>query len=81
MNKIHKFKITKVPLGLFMIMILVGALPSRINAESLKDKVNTNLFGVAIKGYDTVSYFTEGRAVKGKRKFSHNCPVSVRSFG
>ena len=72
MNKIHKFKITKVPLGLFMIMILVGALPSRINAESLKDKVNTNLFGVAIKGYDTVAYFTEGRAVKGKRKFSHN---------
>ncbi len=35
------------------------------------EKVNQNFFGVAIKGYDTVAYFTEGRAVKGKSKFSH----------
>ena len=35
------------------------------------DEVNTTFFGVAIKGYDTVAYHTEGRAVKGKSKFSH----------
>lgn len=35
------------------------------------EKVNQNFFGVAIKGYDTVVYFTEGLAVKGKSKFSH----------
>jgi YHS domain-containing protein len=35
------------------------------------EKVNQNFFGVAIKGYDTVAYFTEGLAVKGKSKFSH----------
>ena len=35
------------------------------------DEVNTTFFGVAIKGYDTVVYHTEGRAVKGKSKFSH----------
>ncbi len=36
------------------------------------DKVNKDSFGVAIKGYDTVAYFTEGRAVKGKSEFSHS---------
>ena len=35
------------------------------------DLVNTTFFGVAIKGYDTVAYHTEGRAVKGSSKFSH----------
>ena len=35
------------------------------------DEVNTTFFGVAIKGYDTVAYHIEGRAVKGKSKFSH----------
>lgn len=35
------------------------------------EKVNQNFFGVAIKGYDTVAYFTEGHSVKGKSKFSH----------
>jgi YHS domain-containing protein len=35
------------------------------------EKVNQNFFGVAIKGYDTVAYHTERRAVKGKKKFSH----------
>lgn len=34
--------------------------------------VNTGLFGgVAIMGYDTVAYFTEGRAIKGSPAFSH----------
>jgi YHS domain-containing protein len=35
------------------------------------DPVNSTIFGVAIKGYDTVAYHTEGRAVKGSRKFSY----------
>lgn len=35
--------------------------------------VNTGPFGdVAIKGYDTVAYFTEGRAVKGSSDFAHD---------
>ena len=36
------------------------------------DKVNKDSFGLAIKGYDTVAYFTEDRAVKGKSDFSHS---------
>ena len=36
------------------------------------DLVNTGYFGgVAIMGYDTVAYFTEGKAVKGSEKFSY----------
>jgi YHS domain-containing protein len=35
------------------------------------EQVNTTFFGVAIKGYDTVAYHTEGRAVKGSSEFSH----------
>jgi YHS domain-containing protein len=35
------------------------------------EKVDQNFFGVAIKGYDTVAYHIEGRAVKGSKKFSH----------
>ena len=41
------------------------------NAGLAFEKVNKTFFGVAIKGYDTVAYHTEGRAVKGKSKFSH----------
>ena len=37
------------------------------------DSVNTGLFGgVAIMGYDTVAYFTEGKAVKGSEEFAYN---------
>jgi YHS domain-containing protein len=35
------------------------------------DEVNKTFFGVAIKGYDTVAYHTENRAVKGKSEFSY----------
>ena len=35
------------------------------------DLVNSTIFGVAIKGYDTVAYHTEGRAVKGSKKYSY----------
>jgi YHS domain-containing protein len=36
------------------------------------EPVNTGLFGgVAIKGYDTVAYFTDGKAMKGSKKFTH----------
>lgn len=32
--------------------------------------VNTDVFGVAIKGYDAVAYFTEQRAVRGSARFA-----------
>lgn len=34
-------------------------------------RVNTDADGVAIKGYDPVAYFTEGRPVQGVAQFEH----------
>lgn len=44
------------------------------------DKVNKTSFGVAIKGYDTVAYHTENRAVKGKSEVSYNWNDAVWYF-
>jgi YHS domain-containing protein len=64
--------LTKCMLLILSAALLIGLLPAEINAEPLKNKINSDTFGVAIKGYDTVAYFTEGRAVKGKSKFSYS---------
>ena len=49
------------------------ALSLQAGAASAGEPVNTGLFGgVAIKGYDTVAYFTEGRAMKGSDEFAHD---------
>jgi YHS domain-containing protein len=41
-------------------------------AVAAVDPVNKNLFGTALKGYDAVAYFKEGRLVKGKNEFRHD---------
>lgn len=35
------------------------------------ERVNVDRHGVALKGYDVVAYFTEGRAVEGDAAFEH----------
>jgi YHS domain-containing protein len=35
-------------------------------------QVNKNFFGTALKGYDAVAYFKEGKPVKGKDEFRHD---------
>jgi YHS domain-containing protein len=72
MINISSNKVSKVTLGFLLAVVLAGALPAWVNAKPLKKKINTNILGVAIKGYDTVAYFKEGRAVKGRGKFSYN---------
>ena len=56
--------ITLITLGISALLVVAGA-------ATAAEKVNTTFFGVAIKGYDTVAYHTEGRAVKGNSKMSH----------
>ena len=44
------------------------------------DKFKKSKTGVAIRGFDTVAFHTEKRAVKGKKEFSSYLIVSVRSL-
>ena len=53
------------------IALIVPILAVGITGVMAFDEINTNFFGVAIKGYDTVAYHTENRAVKGKSQFSY----------
>jgi YHS domain-containing protein len=54
--------------------MLVGVLAFWPLATGLAavDPVNKNVFGTALKGYDAVAYFKEGRPVKGKDEFRHD---------
>ena len=40
-------------------------------SDATVPEYNTDQKDVAIKGYDTVAYFTEGNAVKGDKQFAH----------
>lgn len=53
---------TLLSLGLFL---LAG-----IFAVAAEKPVNTTLFGVAIKGYDPVAYFTDSAPTEGKSEFT-----------
>ncbi len=48
-------------------LLSVAPMPGR----SLVDQVNKNGQGVALKGYDPVAYFEQGRPVKGSLKSPH----------
>jgi hypothetical protein len=56
---------------LLLKLLLVGAIHLWATGAEAFEGINTTFFGVAIKGYDTVAYHTQGRAVKGDRRFSH----------
>jgi hypothetical protein len=54
------------PAAIFAVAAFAGA-----GSACADDSVNTGYFGgVAIMGYDTVAYFTDGKAVKGSEEFS-----------
>ncbi|OHV81296.1 YHS domain-containing (seleno)protein [Ensifer sp. LCM 4579] len=58
--------------GSVVLFVLAGAALVGGPWALADDSVNTGYFGgVAIMGYDTVAYFTEGRARKGSEKFSY----------
>lgn len=53
--------------GAALALICLAALP----ALAMEPVNKTPQSGIAIRGYDTVAYFTQGEAVKGKRRYSH----------
>ena len=53
---------TKLTVGIFALALFVAAI----------DPVNKSFTGTALKGYDAVAYFKEGRPVKGESQFRHD---------
>src|SRR5438132_742149 len=52
---------------LFVLLFIFVAIALTARAER---PVNTTLFGVAIKGYDPVAYFTDSKPVEGSSDFT-----------
>lgn len=57
----------KILLGVLVVAV-IGPWTASGRADSA---LKSDVFGIAIKGYDTVAYFTEGRVVQGKSEFSY----------
>jgi YHS domain-containing protein len=53
-------------MSLFVSILLLTSIP-----VAAFEEVSTTIFGVAIKGYDTVAYHTKGQALKGSSKYAH----------
>jgi YHS domain-containing protein len=59
--------------------VLVGA--AFLGTEPLRaQKFNTSSDGLAVKGYDVVAYFDEGRPVKGTAEFTHDFQGATYRF-
>lgn len=56
---------TRVAIAFFAVIFLLVSCSSPIKP------VNVTAEGIAIKGYDPVAYFTEGKPVPGIKEFSH----------
>ena len=68
--------------ALLVVLLVGGGLFIFIQTTTavISEPVNTNEFGVAILGYDSVAYHTEGRPVKGKSEFSYSWNEAVWYF-
>ncbi|HWQ33282.1 MAG TPA: YHS domain-containing (seleno)protein [Blastocatellia bacterium] len=55
-----------------IVAIVLLAAAALARAGGKVEPVNRNLFGTAVKGYDVVAYFTDGKAVKGSSEFRHD---------
>ena len=66
-----------IPAMIFCLFALLAiAVPKAYSAGGINKDENA----IAIKGYDTVAYFTEGRAVKGNGKYSFTWEDAVWHF-
>jgi YHS domain-containing protein len=65
MKGVKQVTVTVFGLSLILLFMMITA------CSTSKTPVNANSQGIALKGYDTVAYFTVGKPVKGDRQFSH----------
>jgi YHS domain-containing protein len=56
-------------LPLWVAVLLIAVLI--VSCNTSKPIVNAGADGIAIKGYDTVAYFTMGKPVKGEEQFAY----------
>ena len=69
------------PFRLFILIIfLIFTLNSLGWAENAVKALDKDTFGLAIRGYDSVAYFTEGKAVKGNEKYAFSWNEAVWYF-
>jgi hypothetical protein len=62
--------------GVLVLALVAGAAAMLTVTDAPSARVgalNTTEEGVAISGYDTVAYFTEGHPMKGSAEFKHAC--------
>ncbi len=62
---------TLLRVALVIVFVATTAIAVR-SASAAVDPINKNFFGTALKGYDAVAYFKEGKPVKGKDEFRHD---------
>jgi YHS domain-containing protein len=53
------------------VSVVAAAVMGTPTAALAKDPVNTDVSGLAVKGYDPVAYFTEAKPIKGKAEFEY----------
>ncbi len=66
----HRARRTRFARETALAAFVVGAALAAIPDAAEKDPVFTTRGNLAIRGYDPVAYFTEGKAVKGDRDFT-----------
>ena len=74
LRSVRRLSLTGVLLGVFL-GVFGGLSPA-----DAKDLFEQDRAGVAIQGYDTVAYFTDGEAVKGSEEFSFEWLGAVWHF-
>ena len=62
------------------IAAIVAIASFTVTALHAQQKVNTGRGGLAIKGYDPVAYFTDGRPVKGDPRFTSTFEGATYQF-
>ena len=69
------------PFRLFILVVfLIFTVISFGYAENVVKALDKDSFGVAIKGYDSVAYFTKGKAVKGNEKYAFSWNEAIWYF-
>jgi YHS domain-containing protein len=72
MKILPKSRASIIALAAVVVIAVAAAATLAFGPAAKRTAINVDSSNVAIHGYDTVAYFTEGRAVKGKAEFAHD---------